>query len=225
MKKPKPTKKKPFVHPELKRGEMWLTNISSEYVHTKSESGFIMFDSNKRKAAQQNFDDCGFKTKRLGVTAYNSKGDVIESNRPIFVQKSEYLQNQKELKKKKKPFTHPELKKGEVWYTDISTQFTSFAVGGGLFSLASRFQVSTGNALHYNFSSIGYESKRLGLRSYDELGRIKDNFAPVFVKKTEFAKVQKELNALFDKLLVLTKKKKKKLEVREPQKFLNKNGN
>ena len=57
-----------FVHPELRPGEVLLTNC-------RSQSG--------------DYEDIGRKTKRMGVRAYDRNGEVIPGYFPVFVLKKD----------------------------------------------------------------------------------------------------------------------------------------
>ena len=59
------------THPELRDGEMWLTNI---YTAPKS----------------MRFDSIGWESKRKGTTAYNIYGEVLSYMLPVFVNKKEW---------------------------------------------------------------------------------------------------------------------------------------
>lgn len=63
-------------HPELLKGEIFLTNISIGDYHI-----------------------VGIKTKRCGVLAYSKEGDVINGLVPVFVMKKEYDKHIEEAKK------------------------------------------------------------------------------------------------------------------------------
>jgi hypothetical protein len=54
-------------HPELAQGEMFLTNCAS----------------------QDDYEEIGWLTKRLGTTAYDVIGKPIDGYRPVFVWTSE----------------------------------------------------------------------------------------------------------------------------------------
>lgn len=56
-------------HPELRRGEIWLTNIEDP--------------------VPRSFLSIGWKTKRLGSIAYDICGKPVTGMRPVFVQQSE----------------------------------------------------------------------------------------------------------------------------------------
>lgn len=63
-------------HPELKKGEIWLTNIQN--------------------LNSDVFQQIGWKTKRLGNTAYCLDGEILNNSqskiwRPVFVQICELL--------------------------------------------------------------------------------------------------------------------------------------
>lgn len=54
-------------HPELKPGEVFFTNLSCE----------------------DDWEEIGWLSKRLGKTAYDVNGNIIPGLRPVFVWKSE----------------------------------------------------------------------------------------------------------------------------------------
>jgi len=61
------------THPELKEGEMFLTNSSFE-----------------------NYTLIGWRTKRRGIQAYTIDGEELIMIRPVFVQKEEYEEGMKD---------------------------------------------------------------------------------------------------------------------------------
>lgn len=61
-------------HPELREGEIFLTNISCD-------RDWLQWSS------------IGLQTKRLGDTAYDVYDHVIDGMQPVFVQKDEHDQN------------------------------------------------------------------------------------------------------------------------------------
>ena len=54
-------------HPELRKGEMFLTNANVE-----------------------GYSQIGWETKRSGMTAYDVNGNPVRGLFPVFVQKAEY---------------------------------------------------------------------------------------------------------------------------------------
>jgi hypothetical protein len=60
-------------HPEIRTGEVWLTNVKPGRVLENRED----------------WESIGHKTKRLGIVAYALNGQVAENYKPVFVQKSE----------------------------------------------------------------------------------------------------------------------------------------
>jgi hypothetical protein len=54
-------------HPELRKGEMFLTNVDEE-----------------------GFRRIGWQTKRIGEIAYDSGGNILQGHFPVFIQKSGY---------------------------------------------------------------------------------------------------------------------------------------
>jgi hypothetical protein len=73
---PKKKISKDWKHPELKRGEVFLTN-SSNGLKTSS-----------------------WKTKRVGKVAYNIFGEVVKGYSPVFVKKQELKKAKIEIKGK-----------------------------------------------------------------------------------------------------------------------------
>lgn len=67
-------------HPELRKGEVFISNITSpDRVYMDLFSDGVFSD----------WDRIGLKTKRLGQTAYNNKGKVIPTMFPVFAKKAE----------------------------------------------------------------------------------------------------------------------------------------
>jgi len=62
-------------HPELKTGEIWLTN----------ENDFLKFD-----LSPSVYSTLPFPSKRKGKVAYDMEGNIQDFSYPIFVQKSEW---------------------------------------------------------------------------------------------------------------------------------------
>lgn len=63
-------------HPELKIGEMWLTNESNDI----------------------NYNYIRYKTKRKGTLAFTKDGEIIKNRYPIFIEKQEFIRVQNEYK-------------------------------------------------------------------------------------------------------------------------------
>lgn len=61
---------KPSIHPELREGEIFLTNVGFD------------FDT-------EEWRNIGWRTKRMGICAYDVDGKVLEHTRPVFVQRKE----------------------------------------------------------------------------------------------------------------------------------------
>ncbi|MBC7471887.1 MAG: hypothetical protein H7196_01275 [candidate division SR1 bacterium] len=66
-------------HPELREGEMFLTNLYAGYYKGVDE---------------QHFHEIQYKTARLGWKAYDHKGNYLFNTQPVFVKKWEYQFNQ-----------------------------------------------------------------------------------------------------------------------------------
>jgi hypothetical protein len=60
-------------HPELLEGEMWITNLSPDKI-----------------------DEIQYDTKRVGITAYDNFGNVVEGLVPVFISRAEYERIEKE---------------------------------------------------------------------------------------------------------------------------------
>lgn len=112
-------KPKLFRHPELKKGEMFLMNISSEsyteHAHGRFLSGtMIPFSEtiyDTIMALGKNLSQIGFKTKRLGSTAYYmATGKLMVGFRPVFVTKAEFKKNKQRNEKEHKKVL-PKLQK------------------------------------------------------------------------------------------------------------------
>lgn len=58
-------------HPEALPGEVWVSNVST------------------RAWGEHVFDQIGWKSKRLGTTAFDSLGEPIRDMVPVFAQRSE----------------------------------------------------------------------------------------------------------------------------------------
>jgi hypothetical protein len=207
-------KLKPFVHPELQPGEMFLANVSDEYVNIKSGNASYAYAIGSGSAARKNLEEYGFKSKRLGFAAYNSdNGKRIQGMRPIFIKKAEYDKHQAELQKKNQPFVHPELKRGEVLFCDIDDTFVPISVHTPFGAFMSRAHMKDGQAIEMNFSAVPFKKKRLGTFSYDKKGKKLYGLVPVFVlkkDKIEFDKNAKKKVDAFWRSLTKSKAKKKK---------------
>lgn len=67
-------------HPELKRGEVFVTNIFLR------RSPIGIFEGDNRS----DWDCIYWKTKRMGIVAYNNNGKKLsENSRPVFAKRSE----------------------------------------------------------------------------------------------------------------------------------------
>ena len=60
------------THPEIREGEVWITNICPKSWHGDT------------------FNEIGWKTKRKGVVAYKRNGEIDENSYPVFIQLKEY---------------------------------------------------------------------------------------------------------------------------------------
>jgi len=93
-------------HPELQEGEMWLTNISPNIYYENNpeilEGTALMIVKHPDSALEENFNKVGWKTKRLGKTAYDPYGRT-NNQRPVFVKRKELIdagmlkENQKKI--------------------------------------------------------------------------------------------------------------------------------
>lgn len=68
-------------HPELREGEVFLTNIESP-LRSREE----------RTIGTARFHEIIYQTKRLGEVAYTTSGQVLKGNSPVFVQRQELLE-------------------------------------------------------------------------------------------------------------------------------------
>ena len=71
-------------HPELREGEIWLSNVLKEY------------NSSRRTKC---YDDFTYKSKRLGKQAYDIHGNLIEEASPVFISKAEHQERVKKYSK------------------------------------------------------------------------------------------------------------------------------
>ena len=69
-----------MFHPEARPSEVWLTNIGME----EDIYGGKGYD-------YEDFDDIGWKTKRIGERAYDINGNLIDAY-PVFVERCELEQ-------------------------------------------------------------------------------------------------------------------------------------
>ena len=79
------------THPELERGERFFENIGYIFPYDIDSNGNIEFKGhlNHKYYTEKEFDEINFKTKRLGMRAYDRNGKFIEDMRPVFIQTSE----------------------------------------------------------------------------------------------------------------------------------------
>ena len=61
-----------FDHPEIREGEIFLTNVCPAY------------------GRPDGYAHIAWVTKRKGEIAYDRDGDIIPNGRPVFIQLSEY---------------------------------------------------------------------------------------------------------------------------------------
>ena len=73
-------------HPELERGEMFLTNISLSKTYYYWMPEYWMPEP---RARMNEWTAIGWSTKRLGNFAYDIRGNIIPELRPVFVQERE----------------------------------------------------------------------------------------------------------------------------------------
>ncbi len=80
------------TYPGVEAGEVFLCVISTKFfaVPVVFRDGTTSYDfTYGDMATDQNFEEIGWKTKRLGKVAYNKKGEKMDDWRPVFVQKKE----------------------------------------------------------------------------------------------------------------------------------------
>ena len=63
-------------HPELKEGEVFVTNANMDL-------------PGKPDDQLDGFESCGWKTKRLGLLAFDVNGEIVKGLRPVFAQREE----------------------------------------------------------------------------------------------------------------------------------------
>jgi hypothetical protein len=63
-----------LIHPELREGEMLLTNVDFDPNDIESRRQYYKF-----------FQNLKFSSKRMGSQAYSSNGEILHYNKPIFV--------------------------------------------------------------------------------------------------------------------------------------------
>ena len=69
------------THPELKKGEVFLTNASDERMPA----------GGRCRKWESDWESIGWRTKRRGVTAYDIYGKAFKYAFPVFVQRSELV--------------------------------------------------------------------------------------------------------------------------------------
>lgn len=74
--------KKNINHPELKEGEVWITNIPIE--PGPLEPDFPLMSRKKTRLS-----DIGWSTKRVGAIAYTTDNKIHGGHIPVFVQRTE----------------------------------------------------------------------------------------------------------------------------------------
>ena len=101
-------------HPELREGEVLLFNLyveqesirqrfkaepEVEYTLEYDEDGFGFYvqEPSLQGFSPIPFEDIVYQTKRLGISAYDDEGNRLECCRPIFVQRWEWEERQKEI--------------------------------------------------------------------------------------------------------------------------------
>jgi hypothetical protein len=75
------------THPELRDGEIFITNCRTKHptYHVHSSS-----DKYDKFVNHHDYDSIGWETKRKGDVAYTHDGEVIDDAYPVFIQLSEY---------------------------------------------------------------------------------------------------------------------------------------
>lgn len=69
-------------HPELGKGEVFLTNASDDSLLDRPE---------RYSGARSSWETVGWKTKRKGIVAYDVYGKSIDGMFPVFVQREELV--------------------------------------------------------------------------------------------------------------------------------------
>jgi hypothetical protein len=70
-------------HPELLVGEVFLTNIEDDE--------FLYFNSRMGVDSRSSWEKIGWRTKRRGMTAYDTDGNPINGMLPVFVEREELI--------------------------------------------------------------------------------------------------------------------------------------
>ena len=78
------------THPEFLKGEMFYCNVYNGERPT-GDSKDLKVGENGRIRLTSEFEDIGFKSKRMGKVAYDTNGNRIGWDaRPVFISASEY---------------------------------------------------------------------------------------------------------------------------------------
>lgn len=84
-------------HPELQKGEMFLTNVDLNVRYVLTDAGFYLVE--EIPDCRECYNCIDYESKRLGDIAYDIHDKKVKSLRPVFVSKKEYEANIKKAKK------------------------------------------------------------------------------------------------------------------------------
>jgi hypothetical protein len=79
------------THPGANENEIFLLNVSDNGHHLYADGVYYLFFEEGCKL--NNFDLITWKTKRLGVVAYDTSGVVLKDYKPVFVKRKEFRKN------------------------------------------------------------------------------------------------------------------------------------
>ena len=85
------------THPELLKGEMFYCNVYNGERPT-GDSMDLKVGENGRIRLTSEFEDIGFKSKRMGQIAYDNNGNYVgHATRPVFISIAEYDKHENSL--------------------------------------------------------------------------------------------------------------------------------
>jgi len=79
------------TYPGIKPGEVYICDISTKYCWELNQKTETFWENLNKNATEKNFNEIGWKTKRLGGNSYSNDGKIIEGKRPIFAKEEELL--------------------------------------------------------------------------------------------------------------------------------------
>ncbi len=179
-------------YPGVKKGEVFFILIPTNWYFDKEKDTILRPNNNlsSNEILQKNFESLGWRTGRIGDVAYSEKGVILEDDRPVFVNKEEFLERgfsanppqwkiNSALFKKYSPGsrTYPGIKKGEVYMFDISNMYYYDYKKDTLV-------MDKDSAAIITFNNLPFANKRLGKVAYDKNGKVIKGWLPLFVKPT-----------------------------------------